>query len=129
MNHEQLKKNLNSVKDEAEALMENVRAVRGEKYAEVVRMLLNIGQMAQVVSGALGIVSDHDEDAARILGTAAEKLLTEIAISGGRISEFDESLWADAVNDSRRMNDNVETMLQTALSTAEQGKGFGDVDG
>lgn len=128
-----LEKSLDEIRDEAWSMLDTVKAVRGEKYAEVVRMLLNIKQAVHlthiVTAGSLEMI---EQDEGRQAVVAAQdvmaSLLTQIAGSAFRIGNVQESLWREAMKDSDAMMGTVDKLIDAAFMADETGRKFGGTD-
>lgn len=127
MKHEQLISNLGSVKAEVRGIVDNIRAVRGDKHAALTLAFLHASTLTDVAK----ILAQHsdfpDELLERLrdiyLHCLAEMIRSFTTVAGLTMDEVDA-----AITEANAVEGSAQSMAQTAWAMAENGRSYGGSD-
>lgn len=126
MNTENLIGSLKQVRGEALDMLENVKAVRGEKFSRGLQSMLIASQLADItrILFDLAEIDDRDKASACMVGVGTcvgqlmENLFESYAFTDAEAKEL------VAMHD--RMAGTVSDLIKSAVDRENQGKGFGN---
>lgn len=125
-----LNKSVNEIRQEAMSMLDTVQAVRGERHADVVRILLHVKQAVQLFGTICHEAGEAmgTEEARNVTAKSADvmaDLLSQIAIGAFHIAEVKEAEWREAIKDCDTLLGNVDSLFNSALEAHGMGKKFG----
>lgn len=125
MNTEQLFKNLGHVKTEARGMLDNIRAVRGDKHALLTSGLLHsstLTDVARMLVNASMLDEEVKERVKEVYLHCLSETVRCLVAAGGHAAEEIDSAIAEAMS----VENTVGAMAQAAVTRAEEGKPYGD---
>lgn len=127
MNTEQLINNLDNVRGEARGIVDNIKAVKGEKHAALTMGLVHASSITDVFCILKQSSSMSDEVLERF-GDIYLHHLHEMLRSLMRAGGLDEADINAAIQDAIVVEGSVQSMARTAWEMAEVGKSYGGTE-
>lgn len=123
-----VRKNLKEVKSEAHAMLRTMKAIKGEKYTETVRVLLLVKQVADITAMLCDQVGESDPDMASACSFALSQSLATIAMNQRVVGDVEKDEWVLMMRDAESMINNVSALMKLAVDTGRAGQSFGGTD-
>ena len=120
-----VKQNLDAVKAEAKDMIKTIAAIKGERYAETVRVLLIAKQLADIGGLLCDEVGRTNPDMAKACAKAMSGSLSTIAMTQKIVADASNEEWAQMMSDTMKMMENVSSLMHQAVSAGLAGESFG----
>lgn len=127
MNTEQLINNLDNVRGEARGIVDNIRAVRGDKHAALTMGFVHASTLTDVAR-VLKESSTLPEAVVERIGDVYLHSLTEVIRSFLTAADVDGDAIDAAINDASSVEGSVQSMARKAWEMAEAGKSYGGTE-
>lgn len=120
--------NLKQVKEEANNILKTLSAVKGDRYAETVRVLLLCKQLADIGGIMCEEIGAHNEAMAKACAFGMSQCLTTLAITLRTVSQSTDDDWNSMMKDSTAIIDSIGGLMRQAVDAGRDGKSFGGTD-
>lgn len=122
------KENLQQVKEEANNILKTLSAVKGERYAETIRILLLAKQLADIGGIMCEEIAETNEAMAKACAFGMSQCLTTVALTLRTVAQASDDDWNSMMKDSTAIIDSIGGLMRQAVDAGREGKSFGGTD-
>lgn len=123
-----VQQNLKQVKEEANAILKTMAAVKGEQYAEAVRILLLAKQAADIAGMLCEEAHKTQPDMTQACAYGLSASLSTIAMTLRTVMSASEEDWQSILKDSVTIMDSIGGLMRQAVDAGREGASFGGTD-
>lgn len=123
---EKIVENMKSVKMEQASMIQTIRAVRGDRYADCVELAIASASIVEMMALLRSMAGQSNSTVADALGNACCTQLATMMVIYHRQSPIDDDRVPDIMVDADRIIDTTRRLLSQALDAARHNKPFGD---
>lgn len=127
MNNEQLMSNLSSVRQEVRGIVDNIRAIRGDKHAALTMAFLHASTLTDITR-LLAASSDLPEEALERVRNIYLHCLSEAIRGFLSVSDMSSDQVGAAITEASSVENSLHSMSMTAWNMAEEGRSYGGSD-